>query len=80
MYTERPILHCDWRDGRFLAEDRVEIVPPAQPLAVAEENAVAVRIRGGTLAQIRCDNGGCTRPSQVLSSVPTIPWQQESAG
>ena len=80
MYTERPILHCDWRDGRFLAEDRVEIVPPAHPLAVAEENAVAVRIRGGTLAQIRCDNGGCTRPSQVLSSVPTIPWQQESAG
>lgn len=70
---------CDGRSGRFLAEDRVQIAPPAHSLFVAEENWVEARVRGAALAQIRCDAQQCVPANDPMSRTGSIRWKQVSA-
>lgn len=44
----------DGRRGRFLVDERVEIVPPADELNVAEENLIRMRVHAGTVVRVEC--------------------------
>jgi hypothetical protein len=52
--SKLPYTADDSREGRFVANDRVEIVDPGHPLYVAEENPITMRVHGGTVVRVEC--------------------------
>ena len=44
--SKLPYTATDGRRGRFLADERVDIVAPDHPLKMAENNAIAPTLRG----------------------------------
>jgi hypothetical protein len=71
---------CDDRRGRFIADERLEIVPPTHPLNVAELNAVTLKIHGAQVARVACD-GNC-RPitHSIQPDASVLPYQERPDG
>lgn len=74
-----PYTAKDGRRGRFAANDRVELVVPAGPLHVAEENEIELQVKGPSpLARV-----DCTTPRDLCTawtgnfSRPTLAVQQK---
>ncbi|MGA1984398.1 MAG: hypothetical protein ABSG84_18260 [Acidobacteriaceae bacterium] len=81
-HSELPYGPQDGRKGRFLAEDRVEMVAPAHPLNVAEDNAMVMKVHGSTVARVECDSGntGCTRREGYTKPPLPFTFQQQADG
>jgi hypothetical protein len=52
--SKLPYTATDGRRGRFLADERVDVVTPDHPLKMAENNAIALTLRGPAVARIEC--------------------------
>lgn len=81
-HSELPYGPLDGRKGRFMANDRIEIVVPPQPLNVAEDNAIVMKVHGSTVARVECDSGntGCTRRYGYTKPPLPFTFQQQGDG
>lgn len=57
-----PYTATDVRQGRFVADDRVEIVDPGHPLYIAEENPITFKVHSGTVVRVECGGGAWCVP------------------
>src|SRR5579859_4599182 len=65
-HSTLPYGPMDSRRGRFLADERLDIVTPAHALHIAQDNAIEVKLRGPSVARIECHPGG--------DNLPCIAW------
>jgi hypothetical protein len=56
--SKLPYTADDGRQGRFSADDRVEFAAPAHPFYVAEENAITMKVQGGSVVRVDCKTQG----------------------
>ncbi len=79
-----PYTADDGRQGRFLANDRVEIVDPGHPLYVAEENPITLSVHGGTVVRVECSADGgseaCVPRDGYNKPIPPFTFQAQSNG
>lgn len=71
---------CDTRHGRFIANERLDIVPPANPLNVAELNSLTLRVHGAKVARVECAHN-CLSTQHLLRSIaPVLPFSSQPDG
>jgi hypothetical protein len=56
--SELPYVPMDGRRGRFVADERVDLKAPTQPLHLAQDNAIQITLRGPQVAWIECSPDG----------------------
>jgi hypothetical protein len=64
--SQLPYRSDDNRTGRFLADDRVDAVTPSQPLYIAQDNPITIRVHGPAVARIDCH--------PLRRELPCYPW------
>jgi hypothetical protein len=69
--SKLPYTATDGRLGRFVADDRVTITPPAEGLELAREAQFTLEAHGGAIARVEC--GECTRWTGQRQG-PDVPW------
>lgn len=73
----------DNRTGRFLADDRVDILTPDRALHIARNNAVTLRVTGPAIARIDCHPSRGDIPCEAWKgqwSRQGTPWTQNADG
>ena len=77
-----PYTSVDRRMGRFVADDRLEIVAPAHPLNVAEDNPIEMNVHGATVARVECEagNSGCVPRDGYGKVPPPLSFEQSANG
>ncbi|MBB5059737.1 hypothetical protein HDF16_004466 [Granulicella aggregans] len=73
----------DNRIGRFLADDRVEVVPPSKPLHIAMDNPVTLRLNGPAAVRIDCHPSSNSNPCEAWKgewSRTGMPFKQNDDG
>jgi hypothetical protein len=77
-----PYTSVDRRMGRFVADDRLEIVAPAHPLNVAEDNPIEMNVHGATVARVECEagNSGCVPRDGYGKVPPPLGFEQSANG
>ena len=80
--SKLPYTAHDGRLGRFVADDRVEMVVPVHPLYVAEENTITMHVRGGTVARVECghDFVGCVPRDGYYKPIPPFTFETKPNG
>jgi len=71
---------CDDRRGRFIADDRLEIVPPTHPFNVAEFNTVTLKTHGAKVARVGCSQHCLPISNSSGTDVPTLGFQEQPDG
>ena len=81
-HSELPYGPQDGRRGRFVADDRIEIVAPPHSLNVAEDNAIVMKVLRSTVARVECNSGntGCTRREGYTKPPAPFTFQQQADG
>ncbi len=76
-----PYTADDGRQGRFLADDRVEIADPEHPLYVAEENPITMKVHGGTAVRVDCLSvDGCVPRDGYYKPTPPFTFETQPNG
>lgn len=79
--SKLPYTASDGREGRFVAEDRLEIVNPEHSLFVAEENPVTLRVHGGSVARVECQSyAGCVPREGYYKPTPPFAFKAQPNG
>jgi len=81
--SKLPYGPMDNRTGRFLADDRVDIVTPNNALHIAENNAVTLRVTGPAIARIDCHPSRGDIPCEAWKgqwSRQGMPWTRNADG
>jgi hypothetical protein len=80
--SKLPYTATDGRMGRFVADDRVEIVIPTHPFNIAEDNAITMKVRGSTVARVDCGAGdrGCVPRDGYQKPIPHFTFEQQQDG
>lgn len=79
--SKLPYGPMDNRTGRFLADDRVDIVTPNNALHIAQNNAVTLRVTGPAIARIDCHPTRRDIPCEAWKgqwSRQGMPWTQNA--
>jgi len=77
-----PYGSMDGRQGRFVADDRIEFITPPHPLNFVEENAIAMNVHGLAVARVECDSGNSGCVPRYGYTKPPLPFtfQQQEDG
>jgi len=81
-----PYTANDRRTGRFIADDRVTITPPAGGLELAKEAEFTLEVLGPAIARVECTqtgSGSCTRwmgERPGMHPEPDVPWNLAADG
>lgn len=80
--SKLPYTSADGRLGRFVADDRLEIVAPAHPLNIAEDNPIEMKVHGSTVARVECEAGSsaCVPLDGYGKSPPPVTFEQQGDG
>lgn len=80
--SKLPYTANDGRLGRFVADDRVEMVVPVHPLYVAEENTITMHVHGGTVVRVECDHDsvGCVPRDGYYKPIPPFTFETKPNG
>jgi len=63
--SKLPYGPMDMRRGRFLADDRVELVPPGHALQLAQDSAIGLKLHGPELVRVECSYDRSNTPCQA---------------